>query len=282
MSVRHVDAAELAAWVDGRADGIVAMSVEEHVARCGACQGSVAQLAYPGGELAVDVAPVDLDAVWSAVRDEVELPRPSWLERALLRAGLPPGDAVLAGAAPALRGSWLCALTLAVLFALGGATSARSGGLLLFLTLAPLAPVLGVAVAFGPEGGSGLEQESAAPYPLVRLVLLRSAAVLLAALPVVILGQQLFPERLDWRWLLPAAGFTALVLALSPWFGPWRPAVAIALVWSFCTTLAERWGTVAGVLDGRCLILYILMLVLGPVVLVLRARRVGTIGRISS
>ena len=169
----------------------------------------------------------DLAVVWTAVRDEIELPRPSVLERLLVRLGLPQGEAMLVAAAPALRGSWICAVALSVAFAVGGGLAARTGNVTMFLTVAPLVPVLAVATAFGPEASAALEQESAAPYPLVRLVLLRTGAVLLAALPVVLVGQLVFPEAAAWVWLLPALGFIAAVLALSTWFGPWRPATAI-------------------------------------------------------
>ena len=216
------------------------------------------------------------------MRDEIELPRPSALERLLVRLGLPPGDAMLVAAAPALRGSWICAVALAVAFAVGGGLAARTGNVTMFLTVAPLVPVLAVATAFGPEGGPALEQESAAPYPLVRLVLLRTGAVLLAALPVVLVGQLVFPELAAWVWLLPALGFTAAVLALSTWFGPWRPATAITVVWVVGTAAANRLDTIWAVFAPRYVVLYLLMLVLGPPVLVLRARRLGTIGRISS
>ena len=74
----------------------------------------------------------------------------------------------------------------------------------MFLTVAPLVPVLAVATAFGPEAGPALEQESAAPYPLARLLLLRTGAVLLAALPVVLVGQLVFPEAA--AWVVAAAG----------------------------------------------------------------------------
>lgn len=277
MSAYHVAPLDLRGWVEGHAEAVAAMSVEQHLVRCEQCRASVATLIASG-----PAAGPDLDAVWMAVRDEVELPPRSWLEGVLTRLGLPPADAILVSAAPALRGSWLCAVALALLFAVGGAMSIRQGGVTLFLTFAPLAPVLGVALAFGPEASPALEQESAAPYPLVRLVLLRTCTVLLTALPVVLLGQAVLPERVSLLWLLPAAGFTAAVLALSTWFGPWRPALTITLVWVACTsTAALRWHDVEVLLNGRYLVLYVLMLVLGPVVLVLRARRFGTVGRIS-
>ncbi|HET8987271.1 MAG TPA: hypothetical protein VFN43_02075 [Humibacillus sp.] len=282
----HVLPTDLRAWVLGDADGVVSMSVEQHVVRCVRCQSAVADevAAVTAAEEPAHphtTAP-DLNLVWNAVRDQVELPPVSRLERLLAHLGLPPGDAMLVAAAPALRGSWICAVALAVAFAVGGAVSARTGSAGAFLMLAPLVPVVGVAVAFGPEAGPALEQESSAPYPLVRLILLRSSAVLLAALPVVVVGQLVFPQHLAWLWLLPALGFTAAVLGLSSWFGPWRPAVAIVLLWVVATAAAARVATVGALLAPRFLVLYTVLLLAGPVVLVVRARRLGTIGRISS
>ena len=297
MSTRHVQPADLRAWVLGEADGLVALSVEQHVVTCTMCQAEVAEVvggvpaptAYAATPGPADRAPSrsgslpDLDAVWGSVRDEIELPRSSAVERLLVRLGLPPGDAMLVSAAPALRGSWICAVALAVAFAVGGALAARNGSATVFLVVAPLVPVLAVATAFGPEvGAAALEQESAAPYPLVRLVLLRTAAVLLTAVPVVLLGQLVFPEAAGWVWLLPALGFTAAVLALSPWFGPWRPATVITALWLVGTAVATRLDTIWAVFAPRYLVLYLLMLAIGPPVLVLRARRLGTIGRIPS
>lgn len=274
----HVLPTDLRAWVLGDADGIVAMSIEQHVLSCAACQRGVAGLVAEESSAGLTGG---LDSLWTAIRDELEAPRASLLERLLSRLGMPPSDAMLVSAAPALRGSWLCALALSVAFAVGGAVAARNGSGGVFLMLAPLVPVVAVAVAFGPEAGAALEQESSTPYPLVRLVLLRTGAVLLAALPVVVVGQLVFPEHVSWLWLLPSLGFVALVLGLSTWFGPWRPATAVVLVWLACTSTAARVATVSVVLAPRFLVLYALMLLLGPAVFVLRSRRLGTIGRIS-
>ncbi|HKX66014.1 MAG TPA: hypothetical protein VJN29_02225 [Intrasporangium sp.] len=288
MSAPHVRPDDLTAWVGGTASGITAMSVEQHVVGCPYCQRAVAvatnHMPY-AAQLTPDAAGltlVDLESVWSNLRDEIEVPRASAFERLLVRLGLPSGDAMLVAAAPALRGSWLCAVALSLAFAVGGALASRNGGAGMFLMFAPLVPVVGVAVAFGPEAGPALEQESSAPYPLVRLVFLRAAAVLLAGLPVVVVGQLAFPDSVSWLWLVPALGFTALVLGLSTWFGPWRPAIAITFVWIACTGVASRLGEVAEVLSPPLLVLYLLMLIVGPAVLVLRARHLGTIGRISS
>jgi hypothetical protein len=283
----HVLPTDLRAWVFGEADGVVSMSVEQHVMHCPECQRDVADALTeppaPGVTQTTSAgAPPDLALVWRGVRDTLEVPRVSFLERLLSRLGLPPADAMLVAAAPALRGSWICAVALAVAFAVGGAVSARTGSSGVFLVLAPLVPVVGVAVAFGPEAGPALEQESSAPYPLVRLVILRTGAVLLAAHPVVVVGQLLFPQHVAWLWLLPALGFTATVLGLSSWFGPWRPAVAVSVMWVMATASAARVATVSALLAPRFLVLYTVLLLVGPTVLVVRARHLGTIGRISS
>ena len=288
MSPRHVLPGDLRAWVLGEADGLVAMSVEQHVVACAACQATVARamqpIPYAAGLLprSAPTAPPDLAAVWTAVRDAVEVPSPSFLERLLARLGLPPGEAMIAASAPALRGSWICALALSITFALAGVLAVHNGSASLVLMIAPVMPVLGVAIAFGPDAGPVLEQETATPYPLERLILLRTAAVLIGALPVVIGGQLVLRETAAWLWLLPALGFTAAVLALSTWFGPWRPAAAVSLAWVSATYAAARFDTVWDVFAPRYLTLYVLMLVAGPLVFVARSRRLGTIGRIPS
>ena len=288
MSPRHVHPGDLRAWVLGEADGLVAMSVEQHVVACVTCQCAVARVVHSSPYAAglvpdsTPTAPPDLSAVWTSVRDAVEVPPPTLLERLLNRLGLPPGEAMLAAAAPAVRGSWVCALALSVTFALAGVLSMHAGSSTFFLMIAPIMPVLGVAIAFGPDAGPVLEQETATPYPLERLILLRTAAVLIGALPVVIGGQLVLRETAAWLWLLPALGFTAAVLALSTWFGPWRPAAAVSLAWVSATYAAARFDTVWDVFAPRYLTLYVLMLVAGPLVFVARSRRLGTIGRIPS
>ena len=60
-------------------------SVEQHVLTCERCRARVNTAA-----VAADLTVVDLDAVWDRTRDAVEVPRPSFFERLLGAAGLPP------------------------------------------------------------------------------------------------------------------------------------------------------------------------------------------------
>ena len=52
----------------------------------------------------------------------------------------------------------------------------------MFLALAPLAPVAGVAITFGPGADPSFELTVASPISTVRLLLLRAAAVLATTL----------------------------------------------------------------------------------------------------
>jgi hypothetical protein len=255
----------------------MSMSVEQHVARCPVCRADVATLVGSGTEETVP----DLADLWSQVRDEIELTRTSPVERLLSRVGLPASDSALVAAAPSLRGPWLTALGSALLFVAAAAMSQSRVGTSLFLLVAPLVPVFAVALAYGPEASGALEQESAVPYPLARLVLLRTAAVLIASVPVVAVVGLLLSGRLSWLWLLPAVGFTSAVLGLSVWIPPVRAAEWITLAWVIAVGSATRLSTVMAVLDGRYLVLYCILLVSGPITLVLGSRHFGTIGRMS-
>jgi predicted anti-sigma-YlaC factor YlaD len=276
MTPYHVAPEDLRDWVRGESGSIASVSVEQHVASCQTCRADVATLV---ASAPVEAVP-DLTDVWSRVRDDVELTPASPVERLLTRHGLSRSDAALVAAAPSLRGPWLTALGSALLFVTVAALAESAKGTALFLMVAPLVPAFAVALAYGPEASPALEQESAVPYPLARLVLLRTAAVLTAALPVVSIVGILLPGRLSWLWLLPGVGFTAAVLGLSVWIPPMRAAGWITLVWVIAVGSASRLSTALAVLDGRYLVLYCVLLIAGPTTLVLGSRHFGTIGRI--
>ena len=276
MTPYHVAPEDLRDWVRGASGSIASVSVEQHVASCQPCQSDVAELV---ASTPVEAVP-DLGDLWSRVRDDIELLPASRLERLLSRLGLSRSDAALVAAAPSLRGPWLTALGSALLFVTVAAVAQSAKGTTLFLMVAPLVPAFAVALAYGPEASPALEQESAVPYPLARLVLLRTVAVLTAAVPVVVIVGILLPGRLSWLWLLPGVGFTATVLGLSVWIPPLRAAGWITLVWVVVVASASRLSTAMAVLDGRYLVLYCVLLIAGPTTLVLGSRHFGTIGRI--
>jgi hypothetical protein len=135
----HVDPPLAEGYAAGTLAVPLAASLEAHVTRCARCQATVA-----------GVAPLArLGAVWEDVIASLDEPKAGWLERGLRRAGLAEGDARLAVSAPALRWAWLLSVVFLLAFAVLAASAPRVGPNL-FLLLAPLLPVLGVGLAYGP------------------------------------------------------------------------------------------------------------------------------------
>jgi hypothetical protein len=225
MTSWHVDDLLLSRWIE-RTDALpYSASVEQHLLACETCRGRVRAAVGDGASLP------DLDAVWAKVRDAVELPRPSWFEQLLGRFGLPAHDARLVAAARAFRGPWLMGVLVVMGFVELAAQFGHARGELFFLAVAPLLPCVAVAVSYDPDVEPALEQELATPYSSLRLVVLRTVAVLALAIPLVVLLNLVLPVRAPYLWLLPAVGFVAAVLALSTWMNPLRGAVAISAVW---------------------------------------------------
>jgi hypothetical protein len=274
----HLDDALLTGWVDGSIGAVPAASVEQHVVACAQCRDRVRRAV--NGEQRPELP--ELERGWAAVRNAVEVPPPSRLERALTACGLSAPDAMLAAAAPALRGAWLGVVAFVLLFVPAASyADARASGVTLFLLIAPLVPVAGVALAYSVEADPALEQEAATPYPKLRLVLLRVAAVLAVTLPMVAVAGVFLPARVSVLWLLPATGFTAAVLAVSTWTDPARAAIPIAVGWAVAVGAAAERGSSVAVLTGGYLLGYPLLIVGGLVAFIVRTRRLGVLGRFS-
>ena len=114
--------------------------------------------------------------------------------------------------------------------------------MVMFLAIAPLIPVAGVAAAFGPGIDPTYEIGVAAPLRSFGLLLVRSAAVLAASLVLIALAALALP-RLDWTaaaWLLPAFALTSVTLAVSTMVEPVRSAVGVAAAWILGVTMAAR------------------------------------------
>jgi hypothetical protein len=219
----HADDDLLARYLRGDAGAALGSSVEAHLLRCDTCRLRIRPL--------VDPAP--LGAVWSRIEATVQAPRAGLLHRLVRRLGVADHDALLLAAAPSLRVGWLCGTATALGFAALAAAQGGARGALLFLLLAPLVPVAGVAVSYGPDVDESYEPTVAAPYSSSRLLLLRSLATLLTSVPLAALGGLLLPWS-AWAavtWLLPASAAVALTLAGWTWTSPARAATAVALGW---------------------------------------------------
>jgi hypothetical protein len=164
--------------------------------------------------------------------DAVDAPRPSLLERLLLRCGVRDGTARLLAVTPSLRMAWLTGTALALTLVLAVAYSGERG-VALFLALAPVLPVAGVAVAFGSRTEPLHEVVLAAPYSAFRLLLVRSAAVLSTSVLLLLLASALLPSspRVSAAWLLPALALTCTSLALATRVEPVLSSAVLAVVW---------------------------------------------------
>ena len=222
-------------------------SAEQHLLCCAPCRARVSAAAS-----VTDLSVIDFAAVWDRTRDAVEVPRPSVFERLLRAAGLPAHEARLVAVASAFRGVWLAGVAAVLGFAALAAAVGHTRGVWLFLAVAPVMPCLVVAAGYDPRLDPALEPELVTPYPALRLVLLRTIAVLALALPAVLLFGLVVPGQAPFAWLLPAAGFVAVVLAASTWVSPLRAAVAVSSVWfGVVWLLAARPGSPEAVLQGR-------------------------------
>ena len=177
-----------------------------------------------------------IDENLRVVHSEIDAPRESLLARFLRRVGVSDLTIPLVTATPALRRSWFVAIAIAVLFALSVASNdARDGveRIAFFLTLAPLVPLLGVALAFGRGVDPTHDIVVAAPRDTFRVFLVRSVTVLVASAVLLLLGSLALPAGGAYRvaWLLPALALTMLTMAISAGRDARVVAAIIASAW---------------------------------------------------
>jgi hypothetical protein len=174
---------------------------------------------------------VNLDVIMG----EISAPARSRFERVLLALRFPEPTARLVAATPVLRWAWCAAVGLVLLLAAsaGGEQWRPGDQLAVFLALAPLVPVVGVALAYGPIADRAHEVSVAAPLSGLRLLLLRSVTVVAAAAALSLLTVLTSPTHgwLQVAWLLPALAATGTALALTPRVGVRTASISVAIAW---------------------------------------------------
>ena len=223
----HADPETLASYTGGELDDVRASSLEAHLLSCDRCRQ----------HLAASVPATPLDLIWTEVVATIDAPRAGLVERALLALRVPDHAARLLAATPSLRVSWLFAQVVALGFAVLAANQATGQSaelaLFLFLIVAALLPVAGVAVAFGPGVDPAYEIGAASPIRADRLLLMRAATVLATSI-VISSGAALAMPGFDAiaaAWLLPSLGLTLATLALGTWLRPFATAASVGLGW---------------------------------------------------
>jgi hypothetical protein len=267
----HLDEGTLRAYVDGHPLTVVGASVESHLLECPDCRGHLGTL----------MPRATVDRAWTAIRAHVEAPRPSVAERVLRRLGSSAESARLLVAVPAFRGAWLLGLITVTLFASVAGLSAGEYGLTVFLIVAPLAPVAGVAASFGGEADPCHELATVAPYSATRLLLLRTAGVLATSLPLTLLAGLALPVP-AWvgvAWLTPAAAGVALTLLLSPLVGTTVPSAVLGACWSVGVVSAARFSEPLEVVEPAMQLFFTAVTLVAVGALVLRQPSFEHLGR---
>lgn len=202
----HLDHELAERYTSGQAGRVVSASIEQHLIGCGQCRGLLVPYAEPQRS----------DRIWGEVLERVQAADPPARTAA---PGLRDGQlhGTTAHRHPSLRGSWLIGVVFVLVIAELSANTSP-GGIALFMALAPVLPMISVAAAFGGDMDPSREMVGAAPHPMLRLLLARTAAVVASTLLPAAALALLIPGStwLALGWLLPSLALTAGVLVLTP------------------------------------------------------------------
>jgi hypothetical protein len=225
----HVAEEDLCAYARGDLAPPLLWSADTHLTACAECRARLAGVSDP-------VAVTD---GWERLDAELDAPRRGLCEGLLVRCGVTDHSARLLAATPVLRRSWLLAVTFVLAMTVLMVRVADSPGL--FLGLAPLLPLAGVAVSYGPVLDPTYEMAVVAPMHGFRLLMLRTCAVLGAGLVLNGLATLALPGYglRALAWLLPALALTATGLALTPRLGPVLAPALVGVAWTTLLLIAQ-------------------------------------------
>ncbi|MEV7629263.1 hypothetical protein [Actinoplanes sp. NPDC089786] len=221
----HLPDGELRRYGEGTLVPPELWSTEAHLAACAYCRERLAAAAEPQMTA----------AGWVRLDAELDAPVPGPVERLLVRAGVAEHTARLLAATPVLRLSWLVAVASTLALA---ALLANLADPVVFLAVAPLLPVGGVALSFGHRVDPTYEITVVAPIHTFRLLLLRCVAVLSTTTVLSAAATLALPDLglTALGWFLPALALTLLTLAFMARLGPVLAAVLVGLGWVVLVT----------------------------------------------
>ncbi|WP_215453471.1 anti-sigma factor [Streptomyces sp. ATCC 21386] len=224
----HADDEDLRDYARGRLAAPRLWSVETHLAACADCRAA----------LSAHVPAAEISAGWARLDAALDIPRPGPLESSLIRLGVADHTARLLAATPVLRRSWLGAVVLTLLLAVG---VGLAGSPLMLLATAPLLPLAGVAVSFGPGLDPTYETAVVAPMHTFRLLMVRAVAVLATTTALSALASLALPSYglAALGWLLPALALTATGVALTARLGPVLAPVLVGAGWAVLVVLSR-------------------------------------------
>lgn len=226
----HVDQEVLHMYQTGEIDRVVAASVEAHVTECAECREDL-------------ITDADwLEQSWAGVADRVEPGGPGVIERILTSVGVKQHVARVIALSPAFRVSFVLAVILVMAFAVGASASDPNGlAFRVFLFLAPLLPVAGIAMAYGNLVDAAHELTLSSPIDSFRLLMLRAITVLIVSVGIGLIAWPLIESPTAFgpsAWLAPALALTLATLALASRFETWVAGAMVAGGWAAAMALA--------------------------------------------
>lgn len=257
----HLEAEAVARYDAGLTEGVTSASIEAHLERCAECRQLIA------------CEEEWLEQSWETLANEVYEPTVYGIEHLLVRIGIPGHLVRLMSVAPSLKPAWMIALTVALAFA-GLASQLSSSDFDLFLAVAPLVPVAGVALAYGRRGDPAHEILMSSPLDSVRVLFLRVAAVAITAFGIAAAVDVIAGGRSEFGlWLLPSVALVVLTLAIGTRISLWSASLISVAAWiSFLAIQSSRLQLpTADVLGGSTQAWFMVVAVVAGMVLLRRA-----------
>ncbi|HEY8473148.1 MAG TPA: anti-sigma factor [Natronosporangium sp.] len=220
----HLPAATLRGYLAGAVTDPVGWSVEAHLTECERCRRLLAELST-----ADEQARRRLDDGWAALAAALPPPGAATPDRAPAGTRWREAWLLLAGG-PVARWAWLLACALVLVFA-AVLTAVETSRVPWFGLVAPLVPVLGVAVSYGSRLDAPREIIAATPGGGLRLLLIRTLSVLLATTPIALVAGHLSGYGAPTPWLLASLALTLATLALGSVIGIGWAAAGLAVGW---------------------------------------------------
>ena len=202
----------------------------------------------------------------------------SLLARLAATMRLPPFVPGVIAATPSLRLPWLGAAVAISALAAWGAANEQA---LVFLVIAPVVPVAGVAAAYGPWGDPMFETMQSTPVSGFQVLLARTVAVVATCIPLLVVAALLVPGARSsaLTWVMPALALSLASLVVSSFTSLPVAAVAVIGSWFAIVTAAGVVGEPAVLFEGPAQLAFVAVTTGSALVLARRRERFEIEGR---
>lgn len=212
----HIPDSIIDAYLSGQVGDADAWSVEAHLVSCDECRRALSNAAHSDPDTVTD-------RVWETVSARLS---PSGVARPGTRWR---GSWVMVASGPAARWAWLasCAVVIVLAVVLG----VYQGSAPWLGVVAPLLPVMGVGMSYGSGLDHSYEVIASTPGGGLKLLLIRTVAVLAVSTPTVLVAGLLIGYGSPWHWMAASLGLTLMALALGSVVGVERAAALVGVAW---------------------------------------------------